>query len=140
MSLLEKLKPKKSSSPAAGAAAWGVCRGILGGHLGIWARLGKSQTELFRVVVHYDGTSKTGKKQSGSFSYTFSPSLMGDVYQSIEMPRVFKEFLVGKEPAAEAKITVEGITSQGKQQQVFELRPILHCYRLKGKDIPGWVS
>ena len=140
MSLLEKFKAKKTSSATASAASWGVCRGMLGGHLGIWARLGKSQAELFRVVIRYEGINRIGKKQSGSFSYTFSPSLMGDVYRSIEMPRMFKEFLVGKEPAVEAKITVESMTSQDRQQQVFELRPILHCYRLKGKSIPGWVT
>jgi len=135
MSVLEKLSSLVSSSSL--GAPLGICRGKLAGHLGIWGKLSKENHELFRSVVTYQGTTKAGKKISGSFSYTFAPALSGNFYQSVEMPRVFKEFLVGKNPAIDGSVTVDFVGSGGKTSLTFELRPILKCYRMKGAGIPA---
>lgn len=137
MSVLEKLStliPGQS-----GNRRLGICRGQLAGHLGIWGRLPK-ESELYRSILTYEGITKTGKKLSGSFSYTFGPALNGNFYQSIEMPREFKEFLVGKSSAVSGNLKIDFVSSSGKSTQQFELRPILRCYRLKGAAIPAGLD
>lgn len=136
-SVLEKVNQLISSTKVPVSNVLGVCRGIRAGHLGIWGKLKKEKTELYRVVLNYEGETKAGKKQTGQFSYTFAPALDGSFVQSVEMPRVFKEFLVGKNPAVSGKVSFEFISSEGKQTTSMDLRPVLRCYRLKGKSIPA---
>ncbi|MFM8270149.1 MAG: hypothetical protein ACKN9V_08175, partial [Pseudomonadota bacterium] len=110
-------------------SVFNICRGLRAGHLGVWGKL-QGQTELYRVILHYEGDTKTGKKLAGQFSYTFAPALSGSFVQSIEMPRTFKEFLVGKTPAVVGKVNFEFLSSDGKQTSSMDLRPVLRCYRL----------
>jgi len=138
MAVLNKLSTLISKSNIGNSL--GLSRGSRGGHLGVWGKWGKSQAELYRVVFHYEGKTKTGENCGGNFSYTFGPALEGRFFQSLEMPRHFKEFLVGREPAKEGKVTVEFIASNGKSSQSFELRPVLLCYRQKGTAIPSGLT
>jgi len=146
-SVLEKVNQLISSSRTPSSSSLGVCRGIKAGHLGVWGKLKNNQSELYRVVLSYEGETQTGKKLSDRFSYTFAPALSGRFFQSLEMPRTFKEFLVGKNPVVTGKVSFEFISSEGKTTSDMELRPVLRCYRLKGKAIPagltetsGWLT
>ncbi|NBX93268.1 MAG: flavodoxin [Proteobacteria bacterium] len=130
MAVLDKLNAMISKSTS---SSLGLSRGERGGHLGVWVKRG----ELYRVAFHYQGQTKTGKVFSGHFSYTFGPAVNSGCFQSLEMPRSFKEFLVGKEPAKTGSITVDFISEGGKNSKSYELRPILLCYRQKGAFIPG---
>ncbi len=136
-SVLEKVNQLISSTRTPSSSSVGICRGIIAGHLGVWAKLRNDQSELYRVILSCEGETKTGKKLSDQFSYTFAPALRGRFFQSIEMPRTFKEFLVGKNPAISGKVSFEFIGSEGKTTSVMELRPVLRCYRLKGKSVPS---
>jgi flavodoxin I len=87
--------------------------------------------------VSYQGSLKSKESASGNFSYTFLPSLTGAFFQSLEMPRDFKEFLAGKNSAETAQITFQYFTTEGKREETFDLRSVLLLYRQRGKKIPS---
>lgn len=138
MSVLEKLThllPHRNVN-----ALFGVCRGEQGGHLGIWGKTSQPSEELYRVVIRYQGTLKNRTQASGEVSYTFGPALVGRFFQSLEMDREFKEFLVGKNPAAEGSVHLDFISSVGKSSKQLDLRTALQCYRKKGIRIPSGLE
>lgn len=135
MNILEKIKHLSPPLSLSKSLSLGVCRGFQGGFLGVWGKA--HQAELLRIVVHYQGHLKTKQSASGNFSYTFLPSLTGAFFQSLEMPRAFKEFLVGKNPAETAKITFQFFTTEGKREEALDLRSVLLLYRQRGKKIPS---
>lgn len=122
------------------STALGICRGIKAGHLGVWGKFRGKEEELYRVILNYEGETKAGKKLANQISYTFAPALSGAFFQSVEMPREFKEFLVGKNPAISGKVKFEFISSKGKETDELDLRSVLRCYRLKGKSIPSGLD
>jgi len=135
--VLEKLNQLISSARIPSSSSLGICRGEKAGHLGVWGKFRGAQEELYRVVLSYDGETKSRQKLGGRFSYTFAPALSGSFFRSLEMPRIFKEFLVGKNPAISGKIKFEFTGSNGKKSEELDLRTVLRCYRLKGKSIPS---
>jgi len=135
MKILEKIKHLTPPLAVSKSLSLGICRGFQGGFLGVWGKA--HQAELLRLTVRYQGTLKSKETASGKFSYTFLPSLTGAFFQSLEMPRDFKEFLVGKNPADSAQITVEYFTTEGKTQEAWDLRGVLLLYRQRGKKIPS---
>lgn len=137
MSVLNELKKRVSTKMHAATASFGVSRGSHGGHLGVWGRLKGKDQELYRVLVSFEGETKQGRKKSGGASYTFAPALSGAFFQSLEMARPFKEFLVGRDPAISGKVTLTFISSLGKHSDALDLRSALDCYRQKGKKIPS---
>lgn len=124
-------------------AEFGVCNGSKVGHLGVWGRWSEGSGETAVYQIRLEAKSSDGSQRVSTWTYTPCPAPERSFYISLEMPREFKEFLVGQDRAPRGEVTVEFIRSgggQGSVKQHFDLAKFLRVYRCKGPGVPDRVE